>query len=733
MPRSADYLKKVESTPNSRKAPEFKRPNGKRPGFIGSFVKGLYAPPMDLGGSGEPDWTPTISQEWQVDALNDAERAALLPSYDFNPPEGGGGNFPAPAPTPYDTTPEPQGLVEGLGYDIGDNFESLLFGLGAAPGLGGAIGLGVPGSMALEGAASLGGLASGRSAKELGAGPLIQSGADIAASMIIPGAAISSAPRVVGRLASSPEGAVEASEAVVNYMRRKGLYDALPTGTRPPEADDAYEAAIQLQRQFPVGVDDPAKYRDRAVGRIEDVQGQFPDPNRQPSLAQTMGGPGTADLGGQNLVKRELQYTSTDPDYSSAAYGRRLETEEWVERAYEEEIPEFAGYASSRVSARAALDDAESRSRELWLEVPLEDMPSAPADELLEAVAKMREDIPGRPYIPREAAAIEAIAKEHGGRIPYSLLQSLSSELSTTTRAGDAAGPLSELAWRRSGRARKLQPLVERLLDEADPGDLASLRAARAATKRAKDIRTPIIEEIIKNGDPVDVLNRIRRADDISVTTGETIGILGQDGVAGLRAAAWDEIFGETLGSRTVRQMRSTMEARNNRQLYGSLFEPEQLEIIKTTIDRMARATSGRAATAAQASSTGTGYAPDVLQALEAFGRGNGSVTAQAMETVRRGYRRLGEATTQSMSIEKLASQDIELARLLLKVATPDNLPAMASVWRQALTRAQRRAPGAFSSGTGAQSASRTMGSGLLVEAHPDEIARIRAMRKTRP
>lgn len=714
--------------------PETSAEGVERPGFLGSLKKGLFAPPADWGGEADPGWVSDPNSD-EMMAASDATRSLMLPANaGFSPPAGHNPAPPEPPePSIYDQIPEPSGFIEGLGYDIGYHAPMLAGGLAAAPTLGASAGLGAIPALMLEGASSVSGLSAGRGAEAAGAPPLVQSAADILASVAVPGAVITAGPRVVGRLARAPAGAVEASQEVVEYLASRGAGNALPPGGRPPEADDAYEAAIQLQRQFPLGVEDPAKFRNLGAGRIEDVQRQFPDANRQPSLAQAMSGSGTDDLGGMNIAKREMQYAAADPDYASAAYGRRLETEEWVEQAYQEELPEFAGYASTRSTARTVLDEADAEASRLWLEVKLEKVPKVLADDLLAEVKKMRADAPAAPHIPREAAAIEKMAKENFGFIPYPMLQSLSSELSMSDRAAEAAGEAAEGVWRRGIRVRRLQPIVERMLDEADPGDVAELRTARAATKRAKELRTPIVDEIIRNGDPVDVLSRIRRSDDIAETTMETRSILGEEGVAGLRAAAWDEIFGEALGSRTPHAMRRTMESRNNRQLYEAIFEPEQLQIIRQTINRQARATQGRAATSGQANSTGTGYRTDVIEALEALGRGNGSLTARSLETVRRGYRRLGEATPQSMSIEKLASQDLELARLLLMTPTPDNLPAMASVWRQALTRAQRRSPGSFTTKEATQAATRNADEGLEVPPHPDDLARIRAMRNPRP
>lgn len=699
-----------------------------RAGFWRSFEKGLYAPPEDWGGEITP-WQGTPQSEW---GASETEIDALMRDQTFTPPEG---HTPGPLPPEPrrigDDTPNPVGFVENLGYNLGRDAPLLTAGVVAAPGLGAATGLGTGGTMALEGLAALGGTAASQAAAEAGAPLPLQILADVGTAMMMPALAPTVAPRITGRLMRAPDGALEASAEVVDYLARHGGEGAgLPPGTPPPELNDAYEASIQLKRELPRGVEEPGRFVDIAADRLDGVIEDFPDPNRRPSLAQALSGEGSEDIAGSSLVGNELRYSADDPAYRSAALGRRLETLEWAEAAYESESPKFAGYVKTRETAQTVLDEADAEAARLWRDVPLDDMPTVPSKPLVEAVEALKADIPGSRYLPREARSIEKLVEVYGDQIPYSQLQSLSSELSTTVRAGNAAGPVNEMAWRRRGRAAKLQELVEGLLDSADPGDVEKLRSARAATKRAKTLNTPIVQEIIGNADPVDVLNRIRRADDIGEEVWTLRSVLGEDGIAGLRAAAWEEIFGENLGARGVAAMRNTLKNRNNRQLYDALFEPEQLQIIRQNIDRRARSSYGRAATSGQPQGTGSGYQSntEVLEALREMGSGR-PLSARFIEGLRRGVRRMGAATPQSLSIEKLASQDIELARMLFRTPTPEDLPAMASIWRQALERAHRRAPGVFTTTTGVQAGARNASEAMAPDPNPEDLARLRALR----
>lgn len=728
-----DKMTASEEMPSaSDSAVGFEGPEYEGPGVVGAFKKGLFKPLESWGGSVEP-WTPDPMLGARLDASSDAERAALLPDDSLEPPEGFNPSPLPPEPVSiYESIPEPQTFAEKVSYDVGRNADFLLAGAVAAPALGAASTLSGAELVGLELGAPIAGMAAARAAEAYGAGPLAQGGVDLAVSAAAPWAAAGSGPRVVGRLVNAPEGAIDASQEVVEYLaRRTGGAGALPPDVPPPGPTDAYEAAIEVQNDMLRGVEDGKKFIREGADRLAETHELFPDPNRRPSLAQSLSGEGTDNIASGTIVGNELRYAADDRAYMNAAGGRRVETLRWAQEAYENESPKFAGYTTTRVSAQSALDAAGQKAVDLWDQVPLDEMPSVDATKLVETLEDLRADIPGARYLPREADTIDFLVKNFDGQIPYAQLQSLASELSTTVRAGRAAGPLSEMAWRRKGRAAKLLGVVEEMLDEADPGDVASLRDARAATAYAKSLSTPIMNEIIDNADPVDVLNKIRNSDDIAEEVFALREVLGEDGLSGLRLAAWGEIFGDDLGSRSVHQMRSKMRNRNNRQLYEALFDPAQLKIIDRQITRQARASYGRAGTPGQPQGTGSAYQSntEVVEALRELQSGQ-PLTARMIEGLRRGLREVGSATPQSLSIEKLASQDTELAEMLLRTPTPENLSAMASVWRQALARAHRRAPGALPTGAAAAAVTRRARDSTTHESAADEIGFIRDLRR---
>jgi len=481
-------------------------PRAKGPGVLGAFKKGLISPPIPWGENTIEPWQGAPSSEWGV---SDAERASILGApKPQRPAHYQQGPAPEPPVTDFDRIADPQSFIEKVSYDTGAYFPSVAMGFAAAPALGAAAGLSPLASLLIELPSAIGGLAAPRIAEEMGFGPLGQAVAGVGASVGAPTMITSAGPRIVGRLARAPRGAAEASQEVLEYMSSRGANSILPPGVKPPRPDDAYEAGVQLQRQFPPGVQDPKKYVNRvARERIPEVQSQFPDAHRQPSLSQAVSGPGVEDLGGGKVAKMELKYSNADGDYSAANYGRRLETMEWVQEITENEAPKYAGYASTRATARQLIDDADSAASRAWSSLDIDTVPpisQKSTDELVNLVKELDADPAKRPYMPREAYAILENAETYG-RIPYTRLQSVASELSTTQRAAKAAGPMAEKTWRRGGKAGPIQEVVERILDEADPGDVVALRAARAATREAKALQTPIMREIIKNGDPVDV------------------------------------------------------------------------------------------------------------------------------------------------------------------------------------------------------------------------------------
>jgi len=559
---------------------------------------------------------------------------------------------------------EPQTKGERMAYGVGKQAPAILAGsmfTGPAMGLGvlgvlGEMGLGVAGATAAE------------ATREAGGGFWAQTGADVLTSAIAPSTAGAAARRVVGR--TMGKASSKSAKSAVDALSKQGYKGAKPL--------DAYRAAKELRGDIATGTVRGDRFVDEARERIATARDVF-EGGPKPSLAAVEG-----ELGGANAIGREMRLAKADPHgYGSPAHGRKLEVMERVSDEFPDVRP-AGGYDDAVDALAQAAEDSQTNVTRLWGAVPNDAMPQPSTARIKAAVQDLiDESEAGAKHMPSEAATIMG----YGDNITARELQGLRSEVLTSIRLGNRANP-TDAALRQKGRAVQiLKAIDETELAAYPPGMSAPLDEARAATAKHKDVfsmKRNAIEALTERTDPKQALQRIRSAKDAPGEARNVAALLREyeGGIEGLRATIFDDIFGSTLGEKSVRSMRSNLRNPKNRKIYEEILDPKQLEVLDNYVEKWAMASSGVTGGGGQARGTGTGYELLDLANIVKQGRTLGGL----VDTFARwGFKKVTGSSKQEMALIRLATQDIDIADVLLGIPAPEKIPAMKAIWNSAV------------------------------------------------
>lgn len=584
--------------------------------------------------------------------------------------------------------PEPVTTAEKVAHSVGEDTPMIAGGAMVAP-------LFAPAApvMAVLGEMGLGTLGSGvaHSVEQAGGSVPTQIGAEVLATAAAPLAAPTRIAKRVGTamLRDASEGAMEAAAAVA---AKHGV---------SPEA--VMRASSELKRKIARGIDDPEKYVRKASDQLgQDIEA-FGDVT--PTLSQSVG-----EYGGSNISSMELNWAKADQDFAADALGRRLEVDERLQADFNARRP--AGSVGAATEGfQAARTAAVNAERKAWEAVPIAEMPLVDMSGVQEVVARMRRGPKAsRRYLPKEASIIEGYKPQASqmeimerGRASVDSgpamatmaeVQALRSELLDTQRAGSVFGA-SDVARRRAKRVAPILDALQKEIDKIpDAAGGAEYRAAREMTRRNARLFNPsakAVDSLMTMDDPKRIVSRImgsrRKVDEVR----NVIEAVGNDPetMDGLRAIFWDELFGPSLGDRTVKQMNASL-AGAKRDVYRELYGEDGMKFIDELIRRQRTAASGITGTTAQARATGTGQAAiDQLLSIASDAKN----PAWALAT-RSGRYLANKALSREEIVILLrnATQDIRLAKALLDMPTTRAEPAWRVVMDQSIARAKDQA-----------------------------------------
>lgn len=541
-------------------------------------------------------------------------------------------------------------------------------GAGALSAIGGEMALGTLGATVAESVAEAGG----------GTGAQLLS--EIAATAAAPLAAPTRVAKRIGgaTLRNADEIAVSAATRIAE---RYGV-----------DPDAAIRAAAELKRKIARGVDDPEKYIDQSIQKLGQDITDFGEVT--PTLAQSIN-----REGGQNLASLEINYARQDQDYAADALGRRLDVQEGLESEFDAFRP-AGDYDTAREAYQSARIDAVNQERAAWKDVPFE--VEVDTTGIKRALKELREGPKaGRQYIPQEASVIDELADVEN----LDEIQALRSELLETQRAGSRFGA-PDVDRRRSRRVAPLLDEIEKELDKLPDEGGDAYRRARQLTRENKsrfDPKSPAIEAISERTDPEQLVKRIMSAGtkDSPAEARRIAEILsGQPGgIESLQTVFLDNLVGESLGSRTARQMAKSYD----RAVYKEIFGESGADFIEKVIRKQRVAQTGKAGTAAQAASTGTGQSA-VEQLLSLSGDARNPLWSASSKFARH-VANSALSREEVIQLIRLASQDIRLAKALLEVPVPRAEPAWRVIFDLGVQRARNEA-----AATAARRASREIG-----------------------
>lgn len=644
-----------------RRASSERREDQRTPGILASLARGLAKSPVFRVPVSDAEVPSKPGFEAPPSAMTD-ERYEQLRRERFGPP-----------PNHVEIRP-PETLGERAAHRVGESLPIIAGGaLLGAPAVATASGMSVPAALATEMAVGTAATGVGATVEEATGSPAAGITAELASGgmLVNPLRVTRNVRRAV---VSGSEGA--AQTLAERLTAKLGI---------PVDAETAARAASELKRKLARGVDEPEKYIDRSIDKLGQAIGDFDDVT--PSMGQVL-----SEEGGENLASLELSYARADQDYAREALGRRLDVREKLADDFEAARPKgtVGGLLDAYHEAQAEAIRAE---RTAWGAVPMAEIPRIDTTGLKRAVAELRGGPKAsRQYIPNEASVID----EFYGAEPITEIQALRSELLDTQRAAARFGASDEL--RR--KAKRVQPLLDAIQDELDKlpemsgghyrAASEAYQAARRATaeNRSRFSRSSsAVRALEERTDPKSIVGAIRNAKDPAGEARRIVGIVSdqEGGLDDLRSIFVDDLFGEALGDKTARAMSNAIERK--RDVYVEVFGEDGVRFLEEIVRRQRIAMTGKAGTAAQAHSTGTGQAAiDQLLSLATDARSPMWATASKFA---RYVSNKALSRDEIVTLIRMATQDIRLAKVLLELPTPAAEPAWRIVFDQAANRAK--------------------------------------------
>lgn len=557
--------------------------------------------------------------------------------------------------------PEPETFAGKVGQRIGRSAPFLAAGT-AASAIGGA------GARALlsEVAADVVGGFAGQAAEESGAGFAGQFGAEMAASVAIPGmfakniAEAANDPRKVAALAKQ-------------YKIKE---------------EDVLRAGHFLRNKYPVdpNAQNPDRFVDIGEENLAETRRLFPDQNVRPSLRQALG----EDAGAEFAALEERLASDPNSTFGRRLAGRKLAVRLDLEQQFDELLPEgnFGQVSSGFNDIKSQM---VTKTQEAWAAVDFDEIPKIPTARLKLAAKEARKraaGISGR--VPAEASVIDDLPDV----ITPDQLQALRSNALLTDRIARRGGEMAQ------GQAPNLDPIVKALNRELDELPASGSKAYKKALRTTRemhqtfDSRSVSVALLEDQTQGRKVVSGIRESKDPKREVEKALRILDQtpNGSDAFRRAVIEEAFDDSVDALTPRSVKRKM--RQKKDFYMAALGADRYRKTVDILDAATIARRGRAATPAAVSSVGSGIPRTPAEMLwsgielaEAPMQG----TARGIRTIWKKVSGVAKTEPERMAIVQEALLDIEFSDVLMRLPKRGQEDVWSSKFDKLVARARAR------------------------------------------